>query len=114
MQNAHNEIKVTDRALEHVDYLRQEAGLDENYGIRVSVTGGGCSGLTYNLEFDNEQQPGDQVFEDKGLQIMVNLKSFLFLAGTNLDFSGGLQGKGFHFVNPNAARTCGCGESFGV
>jgi len=108
------DITVTDKALSHISRLREGAGLENDYGIRVSVTGGGCSGLTYNLDFDNEEQPGDQLFEDKGLKIRVNLKSYLYLAGTELDYSDGLEGKGFHFVNPNAARECGCGESFGV
>jgi iron-sulfur cluster assembly protein len=110
----HNEIKITDKALVHIHRLMQQAELDATYFLRVSVTGGGCSGLSYNLDFDNELLPGDQVFEDKGLKIVCNLKSFLYLAGTDLDYSDGLNGKGFHFVNPNAARSCGCGESFGV
>lgn len=108
------EIKISPKAADHIQRLRDQSGLDENYGIRVSVTGGGCSGLTYQLDFDDEQQQGDQIFEDRGLRIFVNLKSYLYLAGTELDYSDGLEGKGFHFVNPNAARTCGCGESFGV
>ena len=82
--------------------------------MRVSVTGGGCSGLTYKLDFDNESQKGDQYFEDKGVKIAVDMKSFLYLFGTELDFSDGLNGKGFNFINPNASRTCGCGESFAV
>lgn len=110
-----NEIYITEKALAHVRQLMAETQLDpEEYFLRVSVTGGGCSGLTYNLDFDNESQPGDQVFEDKGQKLVTNLKSYLYLAGTTLDFSDGLNGKGFHFVNPNAARSCGCGESFGV
>ena len=91
-----NDITVSEVALQHIHELREQSGLDDEYAIRVSVTGGGCSGLTYNLDFDNEEQFGDQVFEDKGLKILVNLKSYLYLAGTILDFSGGLDGKGFH------------------
>jgi iron-sulfur cluster assembly protein len=107
-------ITVSDKAASHVQRLRADSNLPENYGLRVSVVGGGCSGLSYQMDFDNEEQPGDQVFEDKGLTIRVNLKSFLYLAGTELDYSDGLNGKGFHFVNPNASRSCGCGESFAV
>lgn len=82
--------------------------------IRVGVAGGGCSGLSYELEFDNQMKEGDQVFEDKGIKIVVDKKSFLYLIGTELDYTGGLNGKGFVFNNPNANRTCGCGESFSV
>lgn len=107
-------ISITDKAKAHVSRLRQDADLDETYALRVSVVGGGCSGLSYQLDFDNEAQPMDQVFENDGLKMFVNLKSYLYLAGTELDYSDGLNGKGFHFVNPNARRNCGCGESFGV
>lgn len=82
--------------------------------IRVGVEGGGCSGLSYKLEFDNVMKEGDQVFEDKGIKIVVDRKSFLYLVGTELQYTGGLNGKGFVFNNPNASRTCGCGESFSV
>lgn len=82
--------------------------------IRVGVEGGGCSGLSYKLEFDDQSKEGDQVFEDKGIKIAVDKKSFLYLVGTELDYTGGLNGKGFVFNNPNASRTCGCGESFSV
>lgn len=82
--------------------------------IRVGVEGGGCSGLSYKLEFDNVMKEGDQVFEDKGIKVVVDKKSFLYLVGTELDYTGGLNGKGFVFINPNANRTCGCGESFSV
>jgi len=82
--------------------------------IRVGVEGGGCSGLTYKLEFDNQMQPDDKIFEDKGMKIVCDKKSFLYLIGTELDFTDGLNGKGFQFNNPNASRTCGCGESFSV
>jgi len=78
------------------------------------VEGGGCSGLSYKLEFDNVLKEGDQVFEDKGIKIAVDRKSFLYLVGTELQYTGGLNGKGFVFNNPNASRTCGCGESFSV
>ncbi|HEX5625437.1 MAG TPA: iron-sulfur cluster assembly accessory protein [Saprospiraceae bacterium] len=107
-------IFLAESAKEKIDQLRGEGGIGEDYFIRVSVTSGGCSGLSYNMEFDNEPHPNDQVFEDKGEKIVTDLKSFLYLFNSTLEFSGGLQGKGFFFNNPNAARTCGCGESFAV
>ena len=82
--------------------------------VRISVVGGGCSGLSYDLKFDTEVGPEDEVFEDKGMKLVTNRKSLLYLLGTTLDFSGGLEGKGFYFENPNATRTCACGESFSV
>lgn len=108
-------IFVTDNAKGQIDYIRtNNEKLDENYFVRVSVTSGGCSGLSYNMDFDNESQAEDQVFEDNGIKIVTDLKSFLYLFDSTLEFSGGLDGKGFHFTNPNASRTCGCGESFAV
>ena len=107
-------INITDKAREHVLQLREKEGNGADFNIRVSVEGGGCSGLMYNLNFDNIVNSTDQVFEDKGVKIMVDKKSLLYLIGTTLDFSDGLNGKGFQFVNPNASRTCGCGESFSV
>lgn len=111
---ASSEITVTEKAVKKIQQLRDEAGIGEQFGLRVSVQGGGCSGLSYKLDFDDTEQPGDQIFSDKGVKLLVNLKSYLYLAGTELDYSDGLDGKGFHFVNPNASRTCGCGESFSV
>ncbi|MCB0643875.1 MAG: iron-sulfur cluster assembly accessory protein [Phaeodactylibacter sp.] len=105
---------VADSAKEKITEIKTTESLDEDYFIRVSVTSGGCSGLTYQMDFDNESQPNDQVFEDNGVKIVTDLKSFLYLCNTTLEFSGGLNGKGFFFNNPNAARTCGCGESFAV
>ena len=107
-------ITVTDKAKDKILALRQEEGRTNDNHIRVGVVGGGCSGLMYNLEFDTDSLPNDMVFEDKGIKIVVDKKSILYLAGTILEFSDGLNGKGFHFVNPNASRTCGCGESFAV
>lgn len=107
-------VTVTDKAKQKVQELMNDAGLDNSYFLRVSVKGGGCSGLSYNMDFDNETQTGDQNFEDNGLKIVLDMKSFLYLAGTELDYSDGLNGKGFNFINPNASRTCGCGESFSV
>lgn len=107
-------ISVTEKAKERIAALRQEEGRSENQNIRVSVKGGGCSGLMYDLGFDEEIKAADQIFEDKGVKILVDKKSLLYLLGTTLDFSDGLNGKGFQFINPNASRTCGCGESFSV
>jgi iron-sulfur cluster assembly protein len=107
-------VNISDTAKNKILQLRQEEGLSENTNIRVAVKGGGCSGLMYNLDFDGEVREGDKVFEDKGIKILVDKKSLLYLLGTTLDYSGGLNGKGFQFVNPNANRTCGCGESFAV
>ena len=84
------------------------------YVVRVSVKGGGGSGLSYDLDFDNENGESDQEFLDGDVKIVCDLKSYLYLAGTELDFTDGLNGKGFNFINPNAKRTCGCGESFAV
>ena len=109
-------IFVSDKAKEKVSKLMQDASITDksDYFLRVSVVGGGCSGLSYKLDFDNESKPMDQVFEDNGVKVVTDLKSFLYLVNTTLDFSDGLNGKGFYFSNPNASRTCGCGESFAV
>lgn len=107
-------VFVADSAKTKIKEIMQKNGLDKDYFIRVSVTSGGCSGLTYSMDFDNESQPNDQVFEDNGMKIVTDLKSFLYLFNSTLEFSGGLNGKGFSFNNPNASRTCGCGESFAV
>jgi iron-sulfur cluster assembly protein len=107
-------VTVTEIAKNKIVELKQKDGFTENHAIRVAVEGGGCSGLMYNLEFDSESRVSDMVFEDKGIKIMVDKKSLLYLVGTELDFSDGLNGKGFQFRNPNASRTCGCGESFAV
>jgi len=111
-----NSIFITDKAKSKVEQLMIDAGVlgDSTYFLRVGVVGGGCSGLSYKLDFDNEVKPMDQAFEDKGIKIVTDLKSFLYLVNTELDFSDGLNGKGFHFNNPNASRSCGCGESFAV
>lgn len=107
-------IFVADSAKEKIDELKSGANLSNEHFVRVSVTSGGCSGLTYQLDFDDASQADDQVFEDNGVKVVTDLKSFLYLCNTTLEFSGGLNGKGFYFNNPNAARTCGCGESFAV
>lgn len=106
-------ITVTNEAKEQALTLMNEDGRP-NLFIRVGVEGGGCSGLTYQLKFDNEINDTDKVFEDNGVKIVVDKKSYLYLIGTSLEYSGGLNGKGFVFNNPNAQRTCGCGESFSI
>ena len=107
-------ITITDKAKERLSHLRKEEGHSDNHNVRVSVKGGGCSGLMYDLDFDDKISEGDDVFEDKGVKIIVDKRSLLYLLGTTLEFSDGLNGKGFQFINPNATRTCGCGESFAV
>ena len=107
-------ITVTERAkTKAIELMSKEQGTGDAF-IRVGVEGGGCSGLSYKLEFDSQAKPDDKVFEDKGIKIVCDKKSFLYLVGTELDFTDGLNCKGFQFHNPNASRTCGCGESFSV
>ena len=107
-------ITVSENAKERAISLMKEENHPADSFIRVGVESGGCSGLSYKLEFDNTLLPTDQLFEDKGIKIVVDKKSFLYLVGTELDYTAGLNGKGFVFNNPNASRTCGCGESFSV
>ncbi|CCG52049.1 Scaffold protein for Fe-S assembly, SufA [Flavobacterium indicum GPTSA100-9 = DSM 17447] len=108
-------IKVSDSAKKKAIDLMTEDGFNPtNDFIRVGVKSGGCSGLSYELKFDNKQNEDDKLIEDNGMKILCDKKSFLYLIGTTLEFSGGLNGKGFVFNNPNAQRTCGCGESFSL
>lgn len=107
-------ITITENAKNRIHQLREKENYDSTYFVRVSVESGGCSGLSYNLKFDNEDREGDQYFEDKGIKICLDIKSFLYLSGTELDYTEGLSGKGFEFQNPNASRTCACGDSFAV
>lgn len=107
-------VTVTDKAKARIQQIMKESNYDDSYFVRVAVESGGCSGLSYNLNFDREEKKGDQFFEDNGIRICLDMKSFLYLAGTELDYSDGLMGKGFEFHNPNATRTCACGESFAV
>lgn len=107
-------ITVTEKAKDRIVDILKSENYDTSYFVRVAVESGGCSGLTYNLSFDNQEQENDQVFEDKGIKLVLNIKSFLYLSGTELDYSDGLTGKGFVFNNPNASRSCACGESFAV
>ncbi len=108
-------IKVSPEARNKIANLMQEGGYDvtSDY-VRVGVKSGGCSGLSYELDFDRSQKENDKVFEDNDVKLIVDKKSFLYLIGTTLEYSGGLNGKGFVFNNPNAQRTCGCGESFSL
>ena len=107
-------IKINNSAKNQVAKLMSEDNQPADAFVRVGVEGGGCSGLMYKLEFDTEMKEGDQAFEDNGVKIVVDKKSYLYLVGTELDYSGGLNGNGFNFINPNASRTCGCGESFSI
>ena len=106
-------IKITENAKHKALELMKEDG-KKNPFIRVGVKGGGCSGLMYELKLDNILNENDKSFFDNGVKVVIDKKSFLYLVGTTLDFSGGLNGKGFVFSNPNADRTCGCGESFSL
>ena len=108
-------IRVSDTAKKKVISLMTEEGFDASKDfVRVGVKSGGCSGLSYELKFDEQKADTDKLFEDNAVRIIVDKKSFLYLVGTTLEYSGGLNGKGFDFNNPNAQRTCGCGESFSL
>ena len=108
-------IKVADKARFEVAKLMKDDGYNPSSDfVRVGVKSGGCSGLSYDLKFDNSQIESDKLFENNGVKIIVDAKSFLYLVGTTLEYSGGLNGAGFVFKNPNANRTCGCGESFSL
>jgi len=108
------EINVTDNAIQQIKKIKEDGNIPNDYCLRISVKGGGCSGFTYNLGFDGETKDSDTVIEYDDVKIAVDGKSLFYLTGTELDFSGGLNGKGFIFSNPNASKTCGCGESFAV
>jgi iron-sulfur cluster assembly protein len=106
------EIKITEKAAIEVKKIMNENSIPDGFGLRVGVKGGGCSGLTYTLGFDAEAKDGDTVIEQNGVKLFVDGKSLFYLSGTELDFTSGLSGRGFVFNNPNATKTCGCGESF--
>lgn len=107
-------LYVSESAKAKIEKIRKEEQLSADSFVRVSVIAGGCSGFSYQMDFDQTLKESDQVFEDKGVKIVTDLKSFLYVFNTTLDYSDGLKGKGFHFINPNASRTCSCGESFAV
>lgn len=107
-----SEIKISEKAAKEIRRIMTENKIPETYGLRVGVKGGGCSGLTYTLGFDGEAKEGDTVINQEDIKLFVDGKSLFYLSGTILDFSDGLNGKGFIFNNPNATKTCGCGESF--
>lgn len=112
--NIKSEITITEKAKKEIVRIMKENNVPENYGLRVGVKGGGCSGLTYTLNFDGNEKDGDTIIEDEDVKLIIDGKSLFYLMGTELDFSDGLNGKGFLFNNPNASKTCGCGDSFGV
>lgn len=107
-------ITISENAKKYIHQLMEKEGQPADSFVRVGVKGGGCSGLAYEMKFDQECRENDQIFEDKGVKLVVEMKSLLYLYGTELDYSGGLNGKGLFFNNPNASRTCACGESFAV
>jgi iron-sulfur cluster assembly protein len=107
-------LHISDTAKLELGTLMSSQGLGEEAFVRVSVVAGGCSGLAYDMKFDTESRDDDEVFEDNGMKVVTDARSVLYLFGTTLDYTGGLEGKGFFFSNPNASRTCGCGESFAV
>ena len=106
-------VSVSNSAKQKLLSLMSENEDNKTY-VRVGVKSGGCSGLSYDLDFDSVMLETDKIFEDNGIKLLVDNKSYLYLIGTTLNYSGGLNGKGFVFENPNASRTCGCGESFAV
>ena len=108
-----SKIEVTDKAIKQLWKTMEDSGETKSI-VRVGVKGGGCSGLKYDISFDLQVYEGDQTFEDNGVKVVIDKKSVLYLVGTELQYSGGLNGKGFIFHNPNADRTCGCGESFSI
>lgn len=115
MEAAVSDIQITDRALDKIKEIATEEAIDfTTHVLRVAVVPGGCSGLTYDLGWDTTVQDGDRVTELNDVRVVMDFKSYLYIDGTELDFTDGLEGKGFHFLNPQAARTCACGESFGL
>ena len=109
-------VAISEKAAEKIKYFAKKDGIEENVGIRVAVKGGGCSGLTYDLKItgDISETDTDKIVEQHGVKVIVEKKSYIYLVGTELDFSDGLNGKGFVFENPNAKKACGCGTSFSV
>jgi len=107
-------VALTERAAAEIKRIMAQQNIAESFGVKIGVVGGGCSGLSYTMDFIEHAQKGDRAFEQHGVKLFVDVKSFLYLQGTTLDFSDGLNGRGFVFSNPNANRTCGCGSSFSV
>ena len=107
-------VAISEKAAGKIKYFAEKDGIQENVGIRVAVKGGGCSGLTYDLKITGDFADSDKVVEQHGVKVIVDKKSYIYLVGTELDFSDGLNGKGFVFENPNAKKACGCGTSFSV
>ena len=107
-------VAISETAAQKIKYFAQKDGILDDVGIRVAVKGGGCSGLTYDLTITSDELDSDKIVEQHGIKVMVDKKSYIYLVGTQLEFSDGLNGKGFVFINPNANKTCGCGTSFSV
>lgn len=107
-------VMITAKAADEIRKIKSDNNIPELHALRLGIKGGGCSGMSYVLAFDEKPRQGDNIFEREGLTVYVDPKSLFYLSGTTLDFSDGLNGKGFVFNNPNAVRTCGCGQSFGV
>ena len=107
-------VAISEKAAEKIKYFAAKNGITESVGLRVAVKGGGCSGMTYDLDITDQELDSDKVVEQYGVKVMVDKKSYIYLVGTELDFSDGLNGKGFVFSNPNATKSCGCGTSFSV
>lgn len=109
-------ISISERAANRIQQIRKDQNISDEAVLRVAVVSGGCSGLTYNLDFEDDpvNEESDKIIEDRGIKFIVDMRSFLYLAGTNLDYTDGLTGQGFHFNNPNAVRSCSCGESFSL
>ncbi len=107
-------VSISELAATKIKYFAEKQGIKENVGVRVAVKGGGCSGLTYDLQITDQELESDKTIEQYGVKVMVDKKSYIYLVGTELEFSDGLNGKGFVFTNPNAEKSCGCGTSFSV
>ena len=109
-----SDITISDKAADEIGKIKTENNIPENHFLRIGVKGGGCSGLSYMLAFEEEQRNGDILIEHKSIKVIVDERSLMYLQGTVLDYTDGLNGRGFVFNNPAATRTCGCGSSFGV
>ncbi|MEI8135591.1 MAG: iron-sulfur cluster assembly accessory protein [bacterium] len=113
-ENIDDEIVLTEKARTEIAKIMSANSIPDTFGLRVGVKGGGCSGLSYSLGFDKEARDSDKIVTKEGVRIFVDPKSLFYLSGTQLDYTDGLNGKGFVFNNPNATKSCGCGSSFGV